>query len=463
MLAGEPKDFWISPPLGLLYIASYLEKQGHTVLVKDTVIEDWDYNRLTEYLKAEEPDLVGITSMINTMNRVKQTAEVIKNAAGSLVVLGGPHVTTFPEETMEENPNADFLVVGEGEKTLHELIAAWNADSADSPDFAGIEGLLYRKNEEIVRNGNRPWIEDLDAMPFPARHLIDLLLYDRKGLSAGVRVQRRPATSMIISRGCPFHCTFCYKISGKTYRIRSPKSVIRELEILIHRYGVKEVLFIDDNFTLKNKWVMDLCSRIIKGKLDITWSCLGRVAPLSDDMLQMMRQAGCLRMDIGIETGTERLLKLIRKGVTRKDIQDGVTQIGKSGIKTTCFFIVGLPTETLEEARETIRFARNLDLTYAAFSAYSPFPGTELSTLATRTGVITADLPMFDKKREVYRPDGWNKGDVDRMLKRAYREFYLHPRKVLNQLKEVRSPAILLQKVKGVYYLFDKRLSKREV
>jgi len=363
------------PPLGLAYIAAVLEREGHRVRVHDFGLNP--KAPLEEEIAAVQrfaPDLVGITAMTNTYHSAWETARLIKERIGCSIVIGGPHATVFPDRVVRE-PCFDYLVYGEGEETMLELVRLLNSEGMRPPSEAltRIKGLCFTHNGHAVCNPARPLIPDLDALPFPARHLFDLERYPLYA-SNGERM-----ITILSSRGCPFNCSYCFKgIVGRTYRQRSPENIVRELREIIDRYGVRNFYFIDDLFTLNMRRLEALLGRVLEEGLDIRWQCLARVDRVTPEMLRLMHRAGCRQIHYGIESGNEEILRAIGKRITKEQVRRAVKWTMEAGIRAKGYFMLGLPGDTVRTMQQTIDFAVELDLDDAMFSLTTPFPGTRL-------------------------------------------------------------------------------------
>jgi len=359
------------PPLGLAYLAAVLERDGHQVGVFDfsldpaTLLED---NVQSVY--AFGPQLVGITAMTTVYHSVLDTATLLKAQLGRPIVMGGPHATLYPERILKEAPVIDYVIRGEGERTILELVRALEGRNGD---LSKIRGLSYRFRGEAVSNPDRELIQDLDALPFPARHLFDL---ERYGLCTP---EGQPMITILSSRGCPYNCAYCFKgIVGRTYRQRSPGNIIAELRQVIDQYGIRHFYFIDDLFTLNVRRLDALSEEFVAQELNIHWQCLGRVDRVNAEILRKMYAAGCRRIHYGIESGNQENLRRIGKGFELEQVRQAVRWTREAGIQTKGYFMLGLPGDTEQTMRQTVDFAVSLNLDEAMFSLTTPFPGTRL-------------------------------------------------------------------------------------
>jgi anaerobic magnesium-protoporphyrin IX monomethyl ester cyclase len=358
------------PPLGLAYLAAVAEQQGHDVRVFDFGLRpqkplEADLAEVIDF----HPDLVGFTSMTTAQQSVEQSAAPLKAELGVPLVIGGPHATVLPEGTLSD-PHFDFLVYAEGEETWRELL---RAIAAGNERYAGITGLWWKQDGHIVRNAERPLIADLDALPFPARHLMEI---DRYPLFApnGERM-----LTVLSSRGCPYNCSFCFKgIVGRTYRQRSPANIVAELKQLIADYGVRHYYFIDDLFTINVQRLDSLMDAFLGAGLDIRWQCLARVDRVQPGILQKMYRAGCREIHYGIESGNLEILAATAKHIKLHQVEQAVAWTEAAGIAAKGYFMLGLPGDNEQTMQQTIEFAASLPLSEAMFSIATPFPGTRL-------------------------------------------------------------------------------------
>jgi len=359
------------PPLGLAYLAAVLERDGHQVRVFDFSLDphalpEDDVRRVCAF----DPHIVGITAMTSVYHSALETATLLKASLGRPIVIGGPHPTVYPERVLAESPVIDYVVRGEGEETIQELVRALDGGNHD---LGRIHGLTYRLRGEVVSNPDRALISDLDALPFPARHLFELKRY---GLCTP---EGQPMVTILSSRGCPYNCSYCFKgIVGRTYRQRSPGNIIAELRQVIDQYGIHNFYFIDDLFTINLRRLNILMEQLIAEKLDIRWQCLGRVDRINAEVLRKMYAAGCRRIHYGIESGNQEVLDRIGKGIRLEQVRQAVRWTEEAGIEVKGYFMLGLPGDTEETMQQTIDLAVGLELDEAMFSLTTPFPGTRL-------------------------------------------------------------------------------------
>jgi radical SAM superfamily enzyme YgiQ (UPF0313 family) len=382
--------------LGLNYIAGVLSKNGYEVKIYNAdyessenyadqreIFESYDnYKKILtnlnhplwlevkETIESFSPDIIGITMLTGTYKSAENIGRIAKESDEDIaVVVGGTHPTVLPEETIK-NEYFDYVVRGEGEYTFLDFVNGLRIED--------IHGLTYvNKRGEIVNNPDREFIEDIDSLPFSRR---DLYLNDTCYMDYGY---------IMTGRGCPFECTFCAskKVWKGHVRFRSPENVVEEVKHVHDKYGTKLFYFVDDTFTLNKKRTKKICELLVENDLDISWICDTRVDTIDEELLRLMKKSGCVRVKIGVESGSERILKKVKKKITKKQIRDSVARIKKVGIDLTIYLMIGFPTETEEEMRETLDFARELEPTYYSLSILAPYPGTEIYDDVIRSGV----------------------------------------------------------------------------
>jgi anaerobic magnesium-protoporphyrin IX monomethyl ester cyclase len=434
-----------NPPLGLLYLASSLAAAGHKVEVLDSQVQETPHLGIQEAVRKSRPDMVGISAMSFTLIDALLVAKAVKDVDREIpVVLGGPHPTIYPNETARLE-NIDYAVIGEGEHTLVKL-----ADALESgKTVEGIGGIAHRIGERVINTGMPPFIEDLDNLPFPARTLTPYKKY------SSLLAKRSPITTLFSSRGCPYKCLFCDRPQmGKRFRARSAQNVVDEMEECAG-LGIREFLVYDDTFTIDRQRVLDVCSEIRRRGLDIGWDIRARVNTVDRELLKALRAAGCERIHYGVESGNEEILKVLRKGITLKQVEDAFTMTKEEGIETLAYFIIGSPREDRKTIEDTMRFAIKLDPGFVHFSIMTPFPATELYHLGLSEGLIKSDiwLDFAKNPRKDFIPPLWeenlNREELIGLMKKAYKRFYMRPKYVANRIARIRSSGELFRKVKA--------------
>ena len=419
-------NIWV--PLGLTYIAAALEKDGHNIKIIDMNEKKISYDDLRASLK-EDIDVIGITGMITEYHKILRIIESIKNKfPDKKVILGGPLATTVPQQLLKES-KVDFIVMGEGENTIPALISAIEHDS----DITKIRGISYKNGEQVIINKPVEQIDDIDLIPFPARHLLDMGKYIKNHFETfGFEIDNFDeirSTNLISSRGCPYDCTFCFKdMWGYKWRERSAENIIAEMELLNEDYNVNGFFFLDDTFVLDKKRVFKFASLLKKSDLDIIWYCNGRVNLMQKNMLKAMHDAGCVGIAYGIESGNQSILDSMKKNNTIEQTKTAIKWTKKVGIKVTGYFMIGMLDETRENIEDTINFAKNLDLDFYGFSLVTPLPGTELYAKAMDRGLIKTDmtsLKSWDFDINVNLTKDCSDADLISFKYEVFREFTL--------------------------------------
>ncbi len=418
------------PPLGLAYIAAVLEKNNFEVRVVDSEAMNYSYSDVEQIIKRFNPDVVGMSVYFNTINRCYKVAERIKKINPHIkIVLGGAQVTLDPN--LVKDKNIDFGIYGEGEISFRNLIKAIENHLTVSK----VNGLIWKKANKIIINKPQRLVENLDELPMPARHLFPMSKYHS---SANLRGKR--TLNIMTSRGCPYKCTYCAGslIFGGTYRYHSTDRVIEELKELKEKYGADDIQFYDETFTANKKRVIDLCNKIIKNKLNIEWSCFTRVNLVDPELLKKMKQAGCYQIFYGLESGVQRLLNLIKKGITLEQSRRAMKWTHEAGIETWVSFMMGLPTETKQESEQTIKFALEVDPNFVQFPITTPYPGTEMYDLAKKNGkFLTDNWDDYTAWDVVFVSNGRTPEEIRETVSKAYRAFYLRPSYMIRRIKSV--------------------------
>ncbi len=435
-----------NPPLGLLYIAAYAQK--HTdwdIEILDTQVEELSYEKLEKRVEESNPDLVGIQTMTFTLLDVLKTARLVKKLDKDMpIVLGGSHVHIYPEETINL-PEVDYLVLGEGEITFAEFLNNFG----DMRKLKEVKGLVFQDNGETIYNEARELIQELDTLPFPARHLTPYKKY------SSLLAKRSPITTMFTSRGCPYHCLFCERPHlGHKFRARSAVSVVDEMEECIGM-GINEFLVYDDTFTIKRQRVIDVCDEIIRRKLDIGWDIRARVDTVDEEMLEKLAEAHCERIHYGVEAGTPDILKVLRKGITLDEVRRAFQMTKMVGISTLAYFMIGSPTETREHIMKTIQVAKELDPDFVHITITTPFPATDLYLKGLQEGILPYDYwrEFAENPTPNFQPLYWEEHlkteELIELMKFAYKSFYTRPTYIFKELMRVKSLPELGRKIKA--------------
>lgn len=423
------------PPMGLALLGAILEREGYQVEIIDLNVISVDApNGLSFVLKMLklEADAIGFTAMTPTINATLDILRHMKQGARqSHIVLGGVHATLLPDETF--NDDIDVLVKGQGDNAILEVLR---------DDIRGVY-----ESKAVV---------DLDSLPYLAYHLLpwqDYKAHPPHGKAL-------PVFPIITSRGCPYKCAFCAgSVFGKKYRGQSAERVVDEIEYYQKRFGVREITFYDDVFTMDKNRAYEIAEEILERHIKILWTCETRVDLVEKELLEIMKRAGCYSIAYGIESGTQEILDSMCKGVTVEQAEEAVRMTNKVGIETVGYFMIGSPDETPENVLQTIKCAKRLKLDYAQFSITTPFPGTMLYNryMGGRTehppwesfvyaGLGYKTSPVFESKH-------MGRGDIEMWVSRAYKGFYLRPSYVWQRLSGIRSIGDVKVLLKGLNML----------
>jgi len=427
------------PSLGLGYLASSV-RPGHDVKVLDCVKESFDIDDFKVYIEKNTPDVVGFTAFSCDLDSVRKSIKVIKEINPVIItVAGGPHPSGDPNGTMQYIDLLDFVFAGEAEKGFPIFIEQLSKKPYER-NFKDVPGLVWRENGKINSNP-KVFVEDLDTIKFPSWDLLKLDKY--KGVPNGVFTKQYPFAPIIITRGCPYLCTFCsaHNIVGRKLRYRSMDNVIEEIKILYEKYGIKEIHIEDDNFTFNIEFAKEFCNRLIKLGLPLTYSCPNgvRLDRIDIELLSLMKKAGFYNIYVGIESGSSRILKHMRKNLSLEEISKKVDLIKESGLEASGYFMLGYPEETVEDMKMTISFARSLKLDWAQFATFIPIPGSDiLKDEYVKKIAESISWSDFFNTDVPFAPRGVSRKQLKGMQKRAFLRFYFRPGKILNLIKKIR-------------------------
>lgn len=414
--------------IGIATIAAYLRGKGIDVAVIDS-----DDKSQIDKLKAFSPQFVGIPAYTFEIYDTARTAEIVKAVLPqSQLIVGGPHPSALPRETLEEFPIFDFVVMGEGEETLKEIVE-------DKKEIEEIEGIAYRRNRTIKVNPRRKPIQPLDILSISAWDLYDLERYKINWHRSRSRLKFKSKDDILYipiesMRGCPYDCIFCFRINDRSVRFKSPSRVIDEMRRVISQFGVNRFYFVDPTFGINKRLALELCNEIIKYELNtkITWEVSSRVDVVDEELLIKMKEAGCDTIGFGVESGDDEILKKSGKNISCQKIIDTIKLCNKVGMTVGTSFILGHPFETKETLKKTIKFAKKLPIATTNFAIMVPFPGTEVRQMAkNRIG----GLRILTDKWDVYGKQIGMTMDLEQIPRRdliyyqtrAYLEFYLFP------------------------------------
>lgn len=407
-------------PLGLAYLSSILKKNGfNDIKAIDYSIET--NVEIKNKIDKWTPDFIGVTMMISSFpDGKKKIGYLKKRFSNSKFFVGGIAAATIPEEILAIK-GVDGIYRGEGEGIIVELVKR----SVSGGNWKKIKGMSYFNNGKIISNPLADFINNLDKIPFSDRTLVSL-----KHNLQHIHGTKRKAMTLITSRGCPYQCVFCYRGpgSGKKFRPRSSQNIFREMEMLEKKYKINAFMFWDDNFLVDRKRILDLC-RLLKNK-DYHWKCQLRVDSIDEYLLKTMKKAGCVGVNIGVESGNEKILKLMKKGITKDEVRKAISICRKYEIFSNIYFILGLPWDTLESMEESVEFAIELNPNKAHFFIATPYPGTELRNISIKMGLKINDSwkdYLLKKTQACFIENkNYSKKDLYRISSRANKLFNAH-------------------------------------
>lgn len=443
------------PPLGLAIMAAVLENSGYDVKILDLPALGLSEISFSGIIQGEKPDVVGITAMTPTINSAISIATKVKEVDASImVILGGHHATILPEETLRSIPDIDIVVREEGEQTMLQLVKVLDEGSSN---MEHVLGITYRNGSYVRSTPTRP-ILDLDALPFPAFHLLPTGKYCPHPPFGRLS----PFMPIITSRGCPYRCIFCSKsVFGKKYRAHSRTYVVNEIQYLIEKFHVKEIKFYDDVFTMNKKRAIEICAELKERKIDIPWTCETRVNLVDRKLLRIMKAAGCYAIAYGVESGNQGILNNLKKDITTEQALKAFELTHETGIETVAYFMIGSPGETPETIKETIEFARKLDPDFAQFSITTPYPGTELFDLVSREGWMPEEWDKYVYAKldaglsTAFEIESFSRQELEAWNKKAYISFYLRLSYIWKRLSKMRTLGGLRTNIAGLRMLID--------
>jgi len=435
MLEGG-KGFY--PKLGLMYVASYYEKvTGNTPVFIDCPPEKYSIEEMLQKIREIKPDLIGMSIMtFNLLDAMEAAKEIKRENPNIKICLGGPHVNLYPKETLGL-PEIDYVVFGEGEPIFTKLATTLESEGPNADKLSKINGLGWKQEDQININPASTDLLDLNELPFPARHLVDVSRYEHI-IGEGQQFFTIQAT-----RGCPAACTFC-DIRKTKFRERSPENVVREIEEIV-AMGVDDLFFVDDTITINKKNLIETCDLMVKRGLKINYKISARVDTVSPELLAALKRSGCYRIHYGIESASERHLKYLEKGQTSEKVLRACKWTREAGIGYFAYMMIGIPTETKEEMFQTVDFAKKLKPDYAQFSICTPYPKTELYFRMLKDGILPSDhwQDFAENPRSDFKIQFFNKDFTDLELRELQDEcharFYRSPTYLMKQVFKVKS------------------------
>jgi anaerobic magnesium-protoporphyrin IX monomethyl ester cyclase len=427
---GAPQSIFI--PLGIAYLAAVLEKEGYGVNVIDCQVLKPTHQELESRLTEYQPDVIGVTTSTLTYEPAVQVTKMAKKILpNSVALLGGPHVTVMDKETLDEVPEVDIVIRSEGEQTILELAEAVSKSHMKRLDE--IAGITFRKDGQVVRTHDRPFIQDLDQLPFPSYKHFPLNKF---------RVFGKTYLPIITSRGCPFQCAFCLasRMCGKKFRARSPKNVVDELEWLRDTHRADAFAFYDDTLTFDEMRAHEICEEMKSRSMDVPWDCRTRVDRISKELLVEMKSANCQLIHFGVESGSQKMLDVMKKGTTVEQNEKAITWAKEAGISVAISVVLGYPGETMDMLKQTFDFIRKTEPDYVYVCVAIPYPGTDLYDLLKELGwKMSTEWNRYDEQTHVFT----NPLLPSEKIAEARKTFYNH----------FLSPSyVLRQSLKGTFY-----------
>jgi anaerobic magnesium-protoporphyrin IX monomethyl ester cyclase len=409
-------------PLGIGYLAAVLEKNGYDVNVIDCQALKLTLNEVENELRKRQPDVVGLTSTTLTYKSAIKIINIAKKTLPNcLTVIGGPHVTFWDEEALQECPSLDVVVRREGENTLLELVQRLD----ESKSYYDITGTTCRKDGKTVKNPDRSYIENLDDLPFPAVHLFPTEHFNKYG---------NIIFPVMTSRGCVYWCDFCtaVRMFGRKYRMRSPKKVVDELEFLYKKYGEKQYTFYDDAFTVNQARTEEICDEILRRGLKIKWDCETRVDMVSKDLLLKMKKAGCIAVWYGVEAGSEKVRNAMGKGISTQQTLNAFKWTKEAGLIAVASIILGFPGETKETAWESVKLLQRINPDEIGIYIATPYPGTPMYDYVKKMGWLKIrDFDKYDTATPIFESPTMSMEELKEIHDKAHQSFYLRPTYVI--------------------------------
>ncbi len=418
------------PPMDLTSMAASLEKEGVICKIIDCPMEKVAWDGLRNEMKKFCPDLLIISTTTSTLEMDLKACGIAKEIdKNMLTVAKGAIFFQEDRQILDDFRNLDIAIRGETNGVMEEIAKGFS--------FSKIKGITYRKGSSIIKNAARPFLQNLDYLPFPARHLIKNEIYVRMD-------NGKPQATIETGRGCPGQCIYClsHQVSGYRLRQRTPDNVVAEIKECINKYKIRDFHFRTDTFTADKKWVIALCRKIIDKNLKINWVCTSRVDSIDEERLYWMKKAGCWGISFGVESGNQQMLDRMKKGIKIEQIKSAFKLCRKYGMDSFAYFLIGLPWETEDTVNDSIKLAIEIDPSVADFFIAYPFPGTEFYDMAVKEGMIK---DKGFKGKGAYGLPSINtlylkKERLLELRKKALKKFYLRPGYMLKVLLRIRSP-----------------------
>jgi len=445
-------DKRLSFPIYLAYTTSVLKKNGFDVLGIDAVQKELGISDFVKEIEKLDPCViimeVSTPSIMHDIETAKQLKEIMPNI---FIALCGPHISYFHENIINDHEFVDACIRGEFEYATRDLCFAIN----EGRDLKSVDGITYRERGKVIVNPERERIQNLDELPFPDRKNFKIEDY-QQAFYCG-----KKTALMITSRGCPFQCIYCLwpnTIFSHQYRMRSPKGVVDEIEMLIKEEGIDEIFFDDDEFTINKKKVSGICNEIIRRGIKIKWHCMGRVDVVDEEILSLMKEAGCYQIFYGFESGSEKMLKSMKKGITKEQMKKAVGLTKKVGMVAGGSFVFGLPKESRETVKETMNFAKKLKADWVQFTLAAPFPGTPFFEEAKNKNLLKIDSwsDLDGTHGAIIKTETLSREDLEGIIRKAYMSYYTSPGIVWQNVKRMRNIEDMRRIKRGVKSVFSR-------
>ncbi|MFB0563993.1 MAG: ChbG/HpnK family deacetylase [Candidatus Lokiarchaeia archaeon] len=425
----------VEPPLGLAYLAAVTRNMGYKTTIVDAETLNLNVEDCLKLILNEKPDFLGITITTPLLPNVSKVAFMVKEKMPTVkIIVGGCHFSSLPAETMHENPSFDIGVIGEGERTIEELLKTLS----DGGKLSSVRGIVFRDNGQLIITSGRERIKNLDELPMPAFDLLpELKRYYRTTTQS---IKYLPTTSLVTSRGCTGHCTFCDKRTfGNEIRAHSAEYVADMMERLSKDFDIRGIIFEEDNFMLSEKRLSNLTRLIKKRKIKLALSVLSRIDTITEKKLRIVKSGGCWQVLYGIESGSQKILDFYKKGITTEQIKEAVYTTKKCGIYVKGLFIWGNPLETKETLQETRALIMNMPLDDISLTFFTPYPGAEIWESIDNYGTCIKDWDRLTCFDIVFIPDGMTEKEICDSQAETLKEFYKQPRVLWSYLGRLRS------------------------
>jgi anaerobic magnesium-protoporphyrin IX monomethyl ester cyclase len=444
-----------NPPIGLCYLAAVLRKNKIDVKIVDAYVLGYNINEIVQVIEKYKPDLIGITSASIVFEDTKKISATIRSQFKVPLILGGPHVTIFPEDAMETGL-FDCGVIGEGEEVILELISHFN----EGLPINKITGIIYKEKDRYMKTKPRFPILELDKLPMPA---LDLLPSLDHYYPQAFTYKKRPVGYILSSRGCPFSCIYCIRIMGKRFRANSPEKIVLEVERLINEFGVEEIHFLDDCFTVDKKRVNSICDLILEKKIKFRWKCITHANFLSYDLLKKMKRAGCWYIGVGVETGDQKMMNFIKKKLDLEHLQKVLLWANSLRIAVKGFFILGFPTETIASINRTIDFSKKNPFFAVSYNIAYLNPGSEMDAIADQYGDVDRETSKVTAYTDEisFIPYGFTAENLKSIQTNAYLGFYLRPKQLIRMLLLNQSAENYFRALLTIYTILKRKLVKK--